>query len=160
MAKKPKQAPEEPRIYIIVPETVQVTVRGKTWTQVMEPGRLMAQCAHVARKMENAVLNQAHWNRTPDVAMEDMGDYQEVTTIVLSVRNSLALARVLKDLEERNENIQANTSGAEDIGPYTFEDYNPEFYGTKKRVLTAVCTAPIERWKIAEAIDYLELYGA
>lgn len=128
---------EDTRIYVVVPHTVQVTQgRGTKQTEVtkvMEPGRLMAQVAHVVSKM-----------RTSDETLAQYGSCP-ITTIVLSVRNSRELAKVWDEL----------------YGPTLasrFYDENPDFYGTSSSVLTAVCTFPATRSDVEHALGHLELY--
>ena len=136
---KKKPAKEEKRIYILVPKTVDV---GRGEIRCMEAGRLMAQCAHVARKMENAEVQVLEDNKGYDVSA-----YQEITTIVLSVRNSREL-QFMYDLLY--------------VVPwpvFRFEDINPEFYGTKARVLTAICTAPMPVSLANKYLGHLDLYA-
>lgn len=128
--KRTKQI-EEKRIYVIVPETVQVRVRGKNKTVLMESGRLTAQSVHVARKMENEIGNT----------------YIEYTTIVLGVRNSEELALIFKLLQECDG----------DFSVYTYADLNPTFYGTRERVWTAICTSPVLPSQVKSAVGHLEL---
>lgn len=134
MATRKKQ--EEKRIYVIVPETVQVVQkRGeRPVTRRMEAGRLMAQCAHVVTQLRVTVENLHEFRRKP------------VTTIVLSVRNSRELDKVYGELS------QVATT-------WRFEDDNEPFYGTKKRVLTALAIGPlVKTTQIDDAIGHLDLY--
>lgn len=153
MVKKTQFAAEEPRIYVIVPETVQVLGPKKTIRSItMEPGRLMAQVAHVTGRMRlDRAFRKYDQNKLGPV--RDWIQYEEITTVVLSVRNVRALERVHEDL--------VDCARMYDLpGPYVFEDHNPSVYGIRGRLLTAVCTAPVLRSQIMYAIDYLELYGA
>jgi peptidyl-tRNA hydrolase len=143
---------ENERIYIIVPEKVQneISVIGgvreenpqiKTITQKMEPGRLMAQCAHAARKLQNLVD-------------EHGGDYRDITTIVLSVRNSKELTKVTNDLYTAWRLMENQPEFT------TFEDSNPLFYGTDAKVQTAVIIGPVENSQVLDdIIGHLELYS-
>ena len=149
--KKKKLLPEPPRIYVIVPESVLVTTKERKATVTtripMEPGRLMAQVAHVARKMENEHLSCTPAEPRLLLRNENWHEgYREMTTIVLSVRNSRELAKVLKELGEL-------------VTVFTFSDVNPEFYGTKGRVMTAICTVPTTFAQVDPAIGHLDLYG-
>lgn len=131
-----KKPVEEKRIYVIVPHTVLVTTKVgralKPKMLSMEPGRLMAQVAHVVSKLR--------------MSLKETEGNAPITTIVLSVRNSRELFKVWDDLVK-----------------YTlvehFRDSNPEFYGTKGQVLTAICTVPVTRSEVAEALGHLELYA-
>jgi hypothetical protein len=145
---------ETERIYIIVPEKVQneVSMFGgeenglwpespqiKTITRRMESGRLMAQCAHAGRKMQNFLDGTG-------------GDYHDITTIVLSVRNSKELAKVTKELYAKWQQMENKPILT------TFEDSNPQFYGTDAKVQTAVIIGPIENSMVLDdIIGHLEL---
>lgn len=132
--KQPGKRPEK-RIYVIVPETVQVTQRGgKVVTRRMESGRLMAQCAHVVTRLRLYPDINARFENKP------------VTTIVLSVRNSRELSKVTRGLMEV-------------CATFTFDDTNPPFYGTRKGVHTATAIGPLVKTpEIDAVIDHLELY--
>jgi hypothetical protein len=129
-----KKQREEKRIYVIVPKTVQVTVQGKKKTVYMEPGRLTAQAVHVGRKLEN------------DRCMKGIRSYEEITTIVLGVRNT------------REMEIIAGLFATLGIFPTCFHDTNPLFYGTRAQVLTAMCTEPLDSSVAESAIGHLELF--
>lgn len=126
-------------IYVIVPESVSVTNVHKKVSYTrripMEAGRLMAQAVHVGRKMENKFMCDSN--------------YQEITTIVLSVRNSRELSKVRAGL--------CWHIGLENV--FSFEDTNEQFYNTTLPVLTAVCTTPVLPHEAFEAIGHLDLYG-
>jgi hypothetical protein len=135
--KRSKKKPEEKRIYVLLPLTVQVPPGGhlsrKPVSIPMEAGRLMAQGEHVVSKMR----------------MENIDIYGKdpITTINLSVRNSAELTKVMRELEE-------------ELNIERFRDKNPEFYGTPFTVLTAVCTVPVFRSWVEDVIGHLELYRA
>ncbi len=126
------------QIYIIVPETVQVTP-GKNQKIVnhceMVPGRLMAQCEHVGRKL------QAEGD---DMAL----GFEDITAIVLSVRNSKELAKVCNHLNEIKDNCVT-----------FYGDTNYAFYGTRRKVLTALAVVATFEGEFDAAIDHLPLYG-
>ena len=145
------------RIYIFVPQTVQVeTPLDEAFssegqyvysssgtakfirTVKMEPGRLMAQCNHIGRKFE-------HYYSC------DGSNYEEITTIVLSVRNSKELSKITDALRK----VMSRTKSAVFV---TFEDENPQFYKTEKRVHTVTAVGPVDSESLAEVIDHLELY--
>lgn len=134
-----KQKKQDKRIYVIVPKTVQPT-RGYASVS-MEPGRLMAQCAHVARMLEH---DRGEWPKR--------AKYEEVTTIVLSVRNSRELSKVFCELND----LSVDSNNAFEV--FNFFDTNPGFYGTGNRVMTAVCTSPVLPEQVSAAIAHLELY--
>jgi peptidyl-tRNA hydrolase len=133
--KRSKKVAPEKRIYVIVPQTVQIT-KGRaphteTFSVRMEPGRLMAQVGHVVQSM---------------VAHSPNEDFQSsITKIVLSVRNSRELGKVHDEL-------------ASLVGVWSFEDENPPFYGTGNGVQTVVCTGPVHPSDVDSAIGHLELY--
>lgn len=135
--KKRKQNTEEKKIYVILPLTVQVRPDGRRPRQPhsipMEAGRLMAQGEHVVSLM-----------RMENIALLGMGP---ITTINLSVRNSKELSKVGYELVGRTRITE-------------FLDKNPEFYGTPHLVPTAICTLPLLKSAIEEAIGHLELYRA
>ena len=134
MAKKKKEQ-EELKIFVIVPETVQVKPRSGDRTTIHMPfGRLAAQTAHAVSSMRMNWMDE--WGTGP------------ITTIVLSVRNSRELRKVEQELwalEEEGMYISA------------FQDSDEKFYGTKDKVLTAICTCPCTKDMISEAIGHLEL---
>lgn len=109
--KKAKKQPEK-RIYVVVPRFVRPDPNGYT-TIPMECGRLIAQVAHVVSKLKL------------DLKMDPN---EETTTIVLSVLEDKEL--LLKALELARDHIPV----------WTFEDTNPEFYGTDKKIPTALAT--------------------
>jgi peptidyl-tRNA hydrolase len=121
----------EKRFYLIVPNTVDTPYKG---TFVMEPGRLMAQCCHIGRKLQAG-----------------MTQYEEVTTIVLSVRNSKELRKVSDELAS-GFRTGWNTNYQE------FHDTNPVLYGTDSEIHTVTGIGPISKEDIDFAIGHLELY--
>ena len=138
---------EEKRIYVIVAETVQnplnyeftrdmpvrmITLPNTDTKTIVQPkGRIAAQVAHVVSSMRMG-------------AIERIG--QEVhTTIILGVPDSY-------NLEFRAFLLAKNA-----VECYRFFDTNEE-YGVG-RVLTAICTEPIERSKLGFALDYLNLWS-
>lgn len=123
------------RFYVIVPETVDTPVGPYS----MEVGRVMAQTFHLGRTSE-------HKQQTCDEI------YQDVTTIVLVVRNSKELDKVLKELTELQ--VQSN----EEFPVNAYRDHNPPVYGTEDRILTAVGVGPVEKVMVDVAIGHLELY--
>jgi peptidyl-tRNA hydrolase len=140
-----RKADEEKRIYIVVPETVQVQRRTcLPWNVSMEPGRLMAQCAHVARKLENQQLEHMH-EQTGTVSR-----YKEMTTIVLSVRNSKELEKVAREAADATEFFHY----------FPFRDTNPGFYGTTEKVFTAFAVGPVTQSEMDPILGHLPLYGA
>ena len=130
------------RIYILVPETVQVSV-APTFPESepeirsfkMVPGRLIAQGVHVGRRLGNW-----HFNR----------QNPEITTITLSVRNTKELRKVSDEV--------VNLLYKTDIPYEEFHDSNPGFYGTDDRVHTITGFGPVTREEVESAISHLELY--
>lgn len=161
----------EDRIYVIVPETVQVEVKPLTdFERVMamgqghdpmvvvnptdfsgtrsirlEPGRLMAQCVHIGRKLENQIEAMG-------------GDYKVRTTIVLGVRNTKELRKVTTEIHECLEKIDPEMK--HNYHCVEFHDSNPVFYDTYETVHTVTAVGPLDeetREKLESAIGYLEL---
>lgn len=98
---------------------------------VVQPcGRIAAQCAHVVSKMR---------------AVVDAG-WCPITTIVLAARDSAEMEHVLHLINKDD-----------DTETVTFHDTNSDVYGPGE-VLTAICTLPIEPWKLAGITDYLPLW--
>ncbi len=140
-----EEEPSEERIYVIVPKTVQVAPPDSSTVSIaMEPGRLMAQCAHVVSAMRG--------NHCID------GD-AAITTIVLSVRNTRELKLIREALAQDS---LTGTAGIEADHRYwiqSFHDSNPPFYGTEEPVLTAICTTPVCKADVDAVIGHLELYA-
>lgn len=135
VGKYKKKKAEELRIYVIVPHTVQVPGPGgpNEWlTKHMEPGRLMAQTAHVVTRVRLCVEPQ--YGGAP------------ITTIVLSARNSRELAKLFDELEEY-------------VTMFAFQDHNPDFYESHFTPVTAIATVPVTKSQIDEVIGHLELYS-
>ena len=162
----------EERIYVIVPETVQVEVKPLTdFERVMamgdpnndpmivvnpndltgiksihmESGRLMAQCVHIGRKLEHEIEAMG-------------GGYKVRTTIVLSVRNTKELRKVTAEINETLEKIDPEMK--HNYHCVQFHDSNPAFYDTYETVHTITCVGPVTeelRAKLESAIGYLEL---
>lgn len=142
-------APEEPRIYVLLPEGVQVQQDedGEFKSRYMVPGRLMAQGEHVTGLMRGCeYLYHGHDNKIL---------INPITTINLSVRNSRELDFMQNLLIEAARKQETPT-----FRVYQFFDDGAEFYGTKNKVKTAVCTTPVLRSAIDAVIGHLELYEA
>lgn len=131
---------EEKRFYIIVPETVQTVAQSR----IMEAGRLMAQNFHLGRVVER---------KRAEVEQK----YEDVTSIVLSVRNSLELAKVLNELETLRDKI-SGSSWIQRFPISIYRDHNPPVYQVPDRVLTILCVGPVEKSLVEPAIGHLELY--
>lgn len=147
----------EKRFYILVPETVQITStvthydlltgdsmdEEHTKSVKMVAGRLIAQAFHIGRKIENSRVN------FQSISLE----YEEITAIDLSVRNSKELRKVSDEifsLVRSNPNI---------LRMYEeFADTNFDIYGTTEKVHTATVVGPISREELESAIGHLELY--
>lgn len=156
------------RFYVIVPETVQVVVKGAIdknyWSEIwncsadrfkhqnifqddvktfkMVPGRLLAQTFHIGRLIEHIREEQFHL------------PYSEETAISLSVRNTKELTKISDDLEKNFINIHKN-------GLYFFErfyDTNKNFYGNDRKVHTATAIGLVTQEEMDEFIGHLELY--
>lgn len=145
------------RIYVIVPQTVQVVrpaepaafsdeLDGAETVESfpMVHGRLIAQGVHVGRLLERMFGNAGM-------------AYREITTITLVVRNSKELAKVSR---EANAALRKNDSFGESIRWFygEFHDHNPGFYGTNNRVQTITAFGPTTRVVVEDAIGHLELY--
>jgi hypothetical protein len=157
----------EKRIYVIIAETVQNPlvmkyVHGKhfvmvptadTKTIVQPKGRIGIQIGHVASRMRmhlmlaslQLALDKRGGTIVPEVTddLKAMAD-DAITSIALAVPDSYRL--------EFREHLIRKTG----VEVYTFYDENPE-YGLGS-VKTAICTAPVERHKLRDTLDYLELW--
>lgn len=145
MVTRKTQPKEDKRIYFIVPEAVQVTIprRKRAYTVRMESGRLAMQAVHVALEMYESVMST---NRKAK-------GYDQLTAIMLSVRNSRELAMIEAELRSH-----AAGSGIPHFEVYSFSDVNPDLYRIKGRVQTAICTTPIEKSVVDPVIGHLERY--
>lgn len=135
------------KFFVIVPETIQYGPKFDLEYGRASAGYLMAQAVHVARKIENFqcaydVQHGTYSGHTP-------GKYKEVTTIVLSVRNSKELEHVWIDVKE-------NWVGT-DFFIEEFEDTSIEKYG-KHKVRTAIMFGPVPSEDVAHLIGHLSLY--
>jgi hypothetical protein len=131
---------EEPRFYVIVPETINAPCGAYR----MEHGRLIAQSFHVGRLIES-------------MRAERGIKYEEVTAISLAVRNSREMHKVLGELNW----LQRENTAVDGPSPFQFAafwDQNSEVYKTTDRRLTAIVVGPVLKSKIDAAIGYLELY--
>lgn len=171
----------ESRIYIIVPEKVtpvDKNFKPTSKTVVMEPGRLMAQCAHVARKLENQQFQYSKGEavysgqKQKHISMPNH-PYEEITTIVLAVPNSRALKKVDRDLEmaysdyaeilvsklKKDLETVLFENGAKSAN---FYDSNDALYGKGNKALTAIAIGPFPKEDFekyfGDAIGHLELY--
>jgi hypothetical protein len=136
---------EEKRIYVIVPETIQVYIPTTSTKRlvfrdiVQSCGRNSAQVGHVVSKMR--VLMDRREKPNPDNALVD-----SYTTIVLGARDTKELKHIV--------HLLSNNS----ISHYTFFDHNTHVYGTVEPQLTAICTEPIEQIQVIGILDYLPLW--
>jgi hypothetical protein len=140
----------EERIYVIVPETVQVTPPDSSPRSIfMGPGRLMVQCAQVVSAMRGCeIINNG-----------DEAILEPITTIVLSVRNSRELKMIREALVQDSLTGTAGIEGNCRYRVQSFQDSNPPFYGTEESVLTAICTTPVCKADVDAVIGHLELYA-
>jgi hypothetical protein len=109
---KTKKKQPEKRIFVIVPLYVKPDPR-KDLLLKMSCGRLMAQVAHVVSKLKIRL---------------GIGPDEETTTIILTVLNDRQLIEKLLGLAGANVHYEV------------FEDSNPKFYGTKRKIPTALAT--------------------
>jgi hypothetical protein len=123
----------EKRIYVVVADVV-----DNQWGQpVVQPaGRIAAQVGHVVSMMR---VRRAHENN-------ERFDFEPITTIVLSVRDSAELHHISYVL------------GLAKIERAEFWDTNEEAYGPLAAVMTAVCTHPIEPEQRENLLDHLPLW--
>ena len=148
--KKRAVVQEDKRIFVLLPEKVLVTqgsgrAKEEDVPVYMEPGRLMAQSAHVTSLMRG--MEYLHYGASGDLLVNP------ITTIVLSVRCNKELAFLRGVLQEHRRIT-------EKFRVYDFFDENSHFYGSPERVLTAVCTTPVEKSFVAPIIGHLELWGS
>lgn len=124
---------EEKRIYVVVAETVD-TSNGV----IVQPcGRIAAQCAHVVSRARLELAEKT-----------GSYDWEPITTIVLAARDTAEMEHI-HHLIHKDED--------EDVQGIAFYDTNSDVYGPGE-VLTAICTLPIEPWKLAGITDYLPLW--
>jgi len=147
------------RIYVIVPQTVQLLHKGiepptefnipedcyhpELFEDTVESfpmvhGRLIAQGYHIGRFTERMFANSNV-------------EYREMTAIVLAVRNS-------KELRKVSNEIQDLISDDTNIVYGEFHDTNEQFYGTKDRVHTITAVGPVTKEKLDSALGHLNLY--
>jgi hypothetical protein len=127
------------RFYVIVPETIQ----QDSSSIGMEDGRLMAQSFHIGRVVENRRAAAG-------------AGYEDITTIVLAVRNARELDKVTSDLVSLQLDLHSRGLNAFPLS--TYKDHNPAFYMTHDRVLTALCVGPVLKSDVDSVIGHLELY--
>jgi hypothetical protein len=148
---------EDKRIYVLVPETVQVDVaeffpedsyhpgvvrKPITKTYKMVAGRLVAQGVHVGRMLGNWYFNRGN---------------PEITTITLSVRNTKELRKVSNEVKAIVDKINDSEESSDMIAYEEFHDTNVEFYGTFDKVHTITGFGPVSREDFESAIGHLEL---
>lgn len=142
---------EDKRIYVVVAETVD-TPNGV----VVQPcGRAMAQACHSIGKMQ--VTSREYYARERLSGMRigggGLGDFwedfpfQECATIILAARDSAEISHV---------DFLLMKSGVE---RYSFCDTNDAVYGESARIMTAVCTVPVDPNKMVGILDYLPLWS-
>ncbi len=146
-----------PRFYVFVPETVQTTVDSSFLYVVnnfmardihsinrstrMVAGRLIAQGVHIGRKLENyRAVHGIPW--------------LDITTIVLSVRNTKELTKVSNEVE-----LAVGDMDNPDVFYEKYYDTNFDLYGTKDKVHTATIVGPVYKENLESVIGHLELYA-
>jgi hypothetical protein len=139
---------EDKRIYVFVPKTVQVITAAPSILEEsvknisMVHGRLIAQGVHIGRIL-------GHY-------MESLHlPYEDITTIVLSVRNSKELTKVTREVENIFLNYEHN------INIKKFFDKNVKLYETEESVHSITLVGPVmqaERNIMDYAMGHLELY--
>lgn len=161
-------ASEEKRIYVVVANTVQHPLqRGERgWSRIprdtrdiVQPaGRQIAQACHAVRRMGHSMVIRAvlglftNWKRGHHLshlrsAISFKINYEPITTIVLSCRDSFELEHVY--------NLLRDQVGVE---AFKFNDTNPDAYG-EGEVVTAFATVPVESYKMVGVLDYLPLWS-
>lgn len=138
------------RIYVIVPETVQVEIRPTGWRKFfyssrnksvdMVSGRLIAQGVHVGRIL-------GHWFAKHNIP------YRDITAIVLSVRNTKELRKVSDEALAIVHHMPHTVAYEE------FHDTNEAFYGTTDSPHTITVFGPVDRETMEDVIGHLELYN-
>jgi len=138
-AKKPKRVkaekPQQKRIYVILPNAVEVPMGlkgGKPRHIIMNLGRQGAQAFHVTSLMRS--LNGING--------------EPITTILLTVRNTAEFRKVVRELREDAE-----------VDVTIFSDLDPRFYGTRKRIATAACTVPVLRSDVEDILGHLPMFA-
>lgn len=146
---------EGERFYAIVPETAQTSIVNWSPEDSHHPGfqgavdikntkmvagRLIAQGIHVGRMIGHVFQNA----QVP---------YRDITTIVLSVRNSKELRKVSDEIHQHVVNFPF------EIGFAEFHDENPDLYLVPDKVHTITLVGPVLKEELESAIGHLELYG-
>ena len=107
----------------------------------MESGRLMAQAFHIGRKIQNTI--------------DAYTDYEEITAIVLGVRNTKELTKISLEIANWYED---SFDCPDDFEFEEFWDHNPEFYGTNERVHTVTAFGPTTQEIMDPFVGHLTLY--
>jgi hypothetical protein len=153
----------EPRIYVVVAETIQTPLRvgdiqqttTKRWDTryIVQPaGRMAAQAAHAVSQVRVAMvemkvreaIQKGHFSRRQTVQLVQDIQFHPITTIVLAARDSFELNHVLNLLYTARISVEE------------FADTNPEAYGPGD-VTTAVATWPVQPNEVLGILDYLPL---
>ena len=123
------------RIYVVIPEIIQITGTAEERKDVIQPaGRQIAQACHVVSKLRH---REKKWPRSSQKAFEP------VTTIILQARDSNELYHIYSLLL------------AENLNPVTFEDTNTE-YGDRSWATALAVFASQE--DVVGILDYLPLW--
>jgi len=136
MAKKKKVEEPKPRIYVILPDTVDIPQKGHGSTT--SPPKII----HVELKDKFTYYGHALVLVGLNVEVEEKYGIDPIPITILSVRNSKELAKVFEELEES-------------VVVESFYDHNKELYGTDDEVLTAVATHPCLPQDVDLALNHL-----
>lgn len=144
----PESKPDEvKRIYVVVAETVE----GPNGPVVQPCGRIAAQVGHVVSKMrvlENNrhIVENVHGKGSRRKVLNiASAPVQPFTTIVLAARDAREMIHIVQLLAYNG------------VDHATFIDDNPEYAGGQQ--MTAICTYPVDRYKVSGITDYLPLWS-
>jgi|SRR5579863_2264166 len=159
---------EEKRIYVVVANTVQNPVLGygnvtgkglrrlEDTLDIRQPaGRQIAQACHAVRRMGHSMVIRAVLSlftkraslSAIKAAISLNVNYEPITTIILSCRDSFELEHVY--------NLLRDVVGVE---AFKFRDTNFEAYG-EGEVTTAFATVPVTPTSVTGVLDYLPLWS-
>ena len=172
---KKKMKPTEPttkRIYSIVAQKVQAPLNEEyvhsnfgnksvlkpiltedTRTIKQPAGRVMAQHGHAVSKARDHMLKEqirhalSHPKRLRELVTAKTGEFEPITTIVLSVHDSFELYHILGLLELAGIHVH----------PF-YDTDQPDYGDPDYKVMTAIATEPIDPEETTGVLDHLPLW--
>jgi hypothetical protein len=139
---KKKSAQSERRIYVILAQSVDAMEKDGSRRRIKIPtGMQAAQSAHVT-----GIYRLAEAELKAEQADLNPFKYEAITTITLGARNSREMLMIWNQFQRFSE-----------YRTFRFDDYNLEFYGDKRKYLTAICTEPVTEKEAYDCIGHLDL---